>query len=141
MSSNKSLNYVFSGSYTFIAISASGIYLGSIFSWTGVCIIFLVLPLIEFLFPNFKLIRKPESNLFSEVLLYASPFVLTTLVIWSGDKYLEATLTSEKWGIILSVGSITGGLGITIAHELIHRKGAWQRALGVWNLLLVNFGH
>jgi alkane 1-monooxygenase len=47
----------------------------------------------------------------------------------------------ERWGIVLSTGVLTGSLGITIAHELVHRKDAWQRALGVWNLLLVNFGH
>ncbi len=141
MSKSKSLNYVFAYSYVLVALSAIGIYLGSIFNWIGVFIIFVIFPMVEFLFPKLKLIRTPDLNFFSDLLLFASPVALTTLVFWSGFKFLETSLISEKWGIVLSVGSITGSLGITIAHELVHRKEAWQRAPGVWNLLLVNFGH
>lgn len=35
----------------------------------------------------------------------------------------------EILGLTLSVGVVTGALGITIAHELMHRPGRWERAL------------
>jgi alkane 1-monooxygenase len=34
-----------------------------------------------------------------------------------------------------------GGIGITGAHELVHRSSRWQRGLGVALLCLVNFAH
>jgi alkane 1-monooxygenase len=40
-----------------------------------------------------------------------------------------------------STGLNSGISGIVVAHELIHRrKKAWRLA-GIWNLLLVNYGH
>jgi alkane 1-monooxygenase len=42
---------------------------------------------------------------------------------------------------IISTGINSGMEGILVAHELIHRsRWAWRWA-GVWNLLLVNYGH
>ena len=39
-----------------------------------------------------------------------------------------------------STGIITGGLGITFAHELIHKDGV-DRQLGMWMLSIVCYGH
>ena len=44
-------------------------------------------------------------------------------------------------GAALSTGFFAGQNGIVNAHELIHRKQAGFRWLGIWNLLLVNYGH
>jgi alkane 1-monooxygenase len=47
----------------------------------------------------------------------------------------------ELFGLTASVGVVTGGFGINIAHELIHRKNAWERGLGVALLNMVTYGH
>ena len=44
------------------------------------------------------------------------------------------------WGS-LSTGICSGVEGINSAHELIHRKQWYARWSGIWNLLLVNYGH
>ncbi|MCY7409866.1 MAG: alkane 1-monooxygenase, partial [Chitinophagales bacterium] len=45
------------------------------------------------------------------------------------------------WFATVSTGISSGIEGINSAHEMIHRKQrAWQLA-GIWNLLLVNYGH
>jgi alkane 1-monooxygenase len=45
------------------------------------------------------------------------------------------------WYAAMGVGINSGSSGIVCAHELIHRGARWLRALGIWNLLLVNYGH
>jgi alkane 1-monooxygenase len=47
----------------------------------------------------------------------------------------------ELTGTILSLGTMTGATGITIAHELIHRKKPLERGIGISLLLMVNYAH
>ena len=63
-----------------------------------------------------------------------------TLFLFSGIYFLssENNLLYLALGSV-SIGIITGGFGITIAHELVHRPVKWQRGLGVWALALVNY--
>ena len=42
---------------------------------------------------------------------------------------------------VVSIGAVTGGLGITIAHELSHRNSIWERRLGLLLLLQVGYAH
>jgi len=44
-------------------------------------------------------------------------------------------------GITISTGMATGVIGITFAHELIHRPGTWERALGEVLLASVSYSH
>ena len=44
-------------------------------------------------------------------------------------------------GAIMSVGSATGGIGINTAHELIHRRRAAERGIGVALLVMVSYPH
>lgn len=43
--------------------------------------------------------------------------------------------------IAVAVGFVTGPLGVTVAHELVHRKSAIERALGVALLSLALYAH
>lgn len=47
----------------------------------------------------------------------------------------------EKVGMIVSTGLFGGVFGITVAHELVHRKSALERFFGVWLLTLVSYAH
>lgn len=47
----------------------------------------------------------------------------------------------EFWGAAVSVGTVAGGIGITTAHELVHRKAAWERGLGVALLAATLYAH
>jgi alkane 1-monooxygenase len=48
---------------------------------------------------------------------------------------------AEQIGFTLSVGICTGGLGITLAHELIHKVNRWERFLGQALLMPVCYLH
>lgn len=47
----------------------------------------------------------------------------------------------ESIGLIASTGVTTGAIGITFAHELVHRPGKWERALGEILLASVCYTH
>lgn len=128
-------------SYFLLALTAWGFHLGNASVWMGIAIIFVVLPIIEFLTPRWKIKTGTLNTKVSDVWLYISPVVLTAFLIYAGQTFLNSQSTWEQWGIVLSTGTLMGAVGISIAHELVHRKETWERALGVWNLLLVNFGH
>lgn len=66
--------------------------------------------------------------------LFAFAFVYAAIGHGHLEDWEAAVLTA-------GLGLATGGIGITIAHELIHQRGWWERALG--ELLLVSnaYGH
>jgi alkane 1-monooxygenase len=86
--------------------------------------------------------QAPVSPRIADGLLLAHVFTHTATVlallygVQSG--ILEKTFI---WYAAIGVGMNSGSSGIVCAHELIHRNSRWLRALGVWNLLLVNYGH
>jgi alkane 1-monooxygenase len=141
MKVSKTTNFAFGLCYLITLMTAWGVNRGGGLEWLGVVVVFLIIPILEYTFKYWRFHSRPSVDLSSEVWLWISPLVLTIFVIFNGISYNEATFFTEKLGIALSTGTITGAFGITIAHELVHRKEAWQRALGVWNLMLVNFGH
>ncbi len=46
---------------------------------------------------------------------------------------------SAWWALVLGTGAIGGAVGITYAHELMHRTSPWERALGDVLLALVSY--
>ncbi len=52
-----------------------------------------------------------------------------------------ALSTVEAVGLAISIGFTLGAIGITVAHELIHRASPIERGLGVFLLLLVSYAH
>jgi alkane 1-monooxygenase len=66
----------------------------------------------------------------------------TALVIWALQRFTSASMTRvEELGLIMSIGTIAGGIGITYAHELIHRPGRGELLLGDVLLALVTYPH
>lgn len=64
------------------------------------------------------------------------------LVWWAVDRFATTPLTAvERIGLIASVGTVTGGIGLTYAHELIHRPGRFELGLGDVLLALVTYPH
>ncbi len=47
----------------------------------------------------------------------------------------------EGFALIVSMGIITGGIGITVAHELVHKKEAWAKQAGAVLLSTVAYTH
>lgn len=124
-----------------MAASAVGFFLGGPYVWIGFGSLFLVFPLIEFFNNKSSFDSAKYNSKWANGSLYLTPLALTICYFFVLKKALVVTDASETIGIILSAAAVLGGFGITSAHELVHRRAKWQRALGVYNLMLVNFGH
>ena len=74
--------------------------------------------------------------------LYAYVPVQIGLIAWGAAVYAGGELsTTQSLGLMISVGVVTGGQGITIAHELGHRRSAVDRLLAKLLLTTVCYGH
>ena len=47
----------------------------------------------------------------------------------------------ERLMFAIALGIVTGGIGITVAHELGHKRGAWEQAAAWWLLASVAYAH
>lgn len=131
--------------YIFALGTLGGIAAGGAWTWLGVALIFgLNLGLDEWIGD-----REIRPSFLRRVLFHSSLSELSVLISF---PFLVFFLGFSLWrmagmsggleisGAVLSVGVTMGMIGINAAHELIHRRSDWQRAEGVLNLALVNFG-
>ena len=64
------------------------------------------------------------------------------LIAWGAWQFSSADLgMAQALGLLLSIGLVSGGQGITIAHELGHRRSRADRALAQALLITVGYGH
>ena len=121
-----------------------GIELGGPWVLSGFIFSFVIHPILDIISgKNHEVLEKGSvsGTAYSFILWFYFPLQILFLY-----KVLNLTSVNEfsplaLWGIILSAGAITGGLGINIAHELVHRRARWERGIGVGLLALVNYAH
>ena len=125
--------------YFLSALTLVGVYFGGWMSGFGILIIFIAHPLLDHFLTIFFGDQKAPVENASNISLYIWP-AYQTIFLFSGIYFLSTENNSFYLALgSISIGIITGGFGITIAHELVHRPIKWQRGLGVWALALVNF--
>ena len=74
--------------------------------------------------------------------LYAYVPVHLGLIGWGAWIVAGGSLSAwQALGLIVSVGLVTGGQGITVAHELGHRRSRTDRSLARLLLVTVCYGH
>jgi alkane 1-monooxygenase len=119
----------------------SGNLLGGYWTMANIGLIFVVLVLADVLFPDNKNLAGEEETL-PDILLITSVFFHTAAVGTLLYGILSGILSGYYiWVAAVSTGLNSGMLGITAAHELVHRKEKWLQNLGIWNLFLVNYTH
>jgi alkane 1-monooxygenase len=151
----KDLKYLIA--YAIPACAIIGILLKGNWSFLTPIFAFLIVPVAETLLPQDPLNLTPaevstkESNPFFDLLLYVNlplAFGIIGYFLWSLGE-TEYSI-KELIGLTFSVGVALGSNGINVAHELGHRRKAWERFLGKMLLLPSlymhfyiehNFGH
>lgn len=151
----KDLKYLIA--YLLPVTTVVGLYLKGGLSFLTPITAFVLVPIVETLLPENETNnsedeknRKQNLRLFDWLLYLNVPFVfgILTYFLWSLNHIPYTTL--EIVGLTFSIGVALGSNGINVAHELGHRKKAWERFLG--KLLLLpslyqhfyiehNFGH
>jgi len=129
--------------FAVIMTSSLGLFLSPIWAFAPFIWVLIVVPIFDFLLPN---LNKEDNNLdekkfhnFSLVIILPGIFALIIYglikVSQNNISYLEAAALGA------AVGMSGGAIGITTAHELIHRSNKKMRAIGVMLLVLCMYGH
>lgn len=67
---------------------------------------------------------------------------LQITAIFVGVHYAATQMgTAEAVGLMVSIGVISGAVGIVFAHELIHQRNRWEAAIGELLLATVLYAH
>lgn len=132
------------GAYIIPLAVIQALYAQGFWSFNGITVAFVLVPLLEFFFKGNTQNLEPEEEeqqdnkqLF-DVLLYLNVPMLWGIII--GYFYVLSTAslaTYEIIGLTLTTGIYLGGVGINVAHELGHRK-EWFPQLMAQALLLPN---
>lgn len=134
--------------FIFPLVAWLGIMVGGWASYAVVALAFVFLPLLDGVIGNdhrnlseeeyAKLERKKSFRIMT--ILYA--FAQVALLLWGAWRMcLPQSTLIESIGIVLSVGVVTGGLGITIAHELVHKPTRIEQFCGKMLLLMTWYMH
>jgi alkane 1-monooxygenase len=121
-----------------------GIQKGGYWVLTGFIFTFFVHPILDFIFGKtahnenndvkFGFIYDILALSYFPIQLFFFHFILTHVLMSSFPIW-------ELLGISLSLGTISGAIGITLAHEFIHRRNPIERGIGISLLLMVNYAH
>lgn len=119
-----------------------GIYLQGIWSFNGIYVGFVLIPLVEFFTPGSDQNYSPEVessravSRFFDLLLYVNiPLLYGLIVYYFITLQAGGLATYEIVGITMSVGLIVGTIGINVAHELGHRVTRHEQFLSKLLLL------
>jgi alkane 1-monooxygenase len=124
-------NYKYAWSLLPAVLVITGNLLGGM--WAGLNMAFSlgVLALLEWFVPEDKSNQSDRDDWFPDSLLYAHVIMQVGCLISLG--YFVVSYQPD-WGLLLlaslSTGINTGGSGIVVAHELVHRKEAHMRFMG-----------
>lgn len=133
----------FYSAYAFFALAAVALIARGPWVWLPALVVFVGVPLLDMLLGKARRDVEADSQRGFDL---AVELWLPCEVALLGFALAEVTRrppagASEWAGILLALGIATGGGGITVAHELMHRRGKWHRALGEALMTLVLYPH
>ncbi|MBX2963934.1 MAG: alkane 1-monooxygenase [Cyclobacteriaceae bacterium] len=127
----------------------SGYYLGGYWNFITILFAFIIIPLIDQLSGlDTTNLDESEAKLVSEekyyrFVTYIWTFVQLAFVLWGCFIVVQDGFqTPLIWlAFVVSVALVTGGIGITVAHELGHKKSALERFYSKLLLMTVCYMH
>lgn len=133
--------------YFLLPLPFVGIYFGGIYTFIPFLVVFGGIPLMDYFFVDS---RNPTAE--EEKQLAQDPFFRNLVITYVPLQFLMVALgcywvtshaltSLEWWGFTLSVGLITGGVGITLSHELMHKRDKFDQLVSKFLLCLVCYGH
>jgi alkane 1-monooxygenase len=125
----------------------AGVQFGGLWTLLPVGLLLGVLPIVDWI--GGLNLRNPEQD---EPELSANPWfraitwawvpVQYVMILWAASVVASQQLTAaELVGLTLSTGIVAGTIGITFAHELVHRPGRLELALGEILLTSTSYTH
>lgn len=131
---------------TLVPLPVLGHWLGN--HWLTPLLVLVALPLADLLVGRDRSNPTPEQIAASQrdrwlyLPLRAWLPVQCALIAWGAWEFSQPrTGAWQGLGLLLSIGLVSGGQGITIAHELGHRRSRVDRWLAQALLMTVGYGH
>ena len=126
----------------FSLLPALGWHMGS--SWLSLIVAFLFIPLVDQIVGTDE--RNPDESQVARTFWYDLALFLYVplhfgLIVWGAWAASKMTELGTQLHIAVAVGVATGSLGITIAHELGHRRSGVYRFVSQLLLTGVCYGH
>jgi len=126
-----------------------GYYLGGWWNMITLGLVFIIIPLFDhWVGTSDYNVPKEKVSIISEAFFYRFVTYLWTyfqlaFLIWAFYVVTFGTLaTAYEWvGFTLGTGLVTGGIGITVAHELGHKKSKLERFYSKVLLMTVSYMH
>jgi alkane 1-monooxygenase len=127
------------------ALIVAGVHLGGVWTFLPLFAVLGVLPLMDWL-AGLNLANPDDESLSSNpwfrVVTWLWLPVQLGVIAWAIDVAASGALTwVEVTGLVVSTGLTAGTIGITFAHELIHRPGRLELALGEILLATTSYTH
>jgi alkane 1-monooxygenase len=108
-------------------------------AWLVITVVFGVIPLLDFVVgrdpanpEESSEVQALEAQGYYRLLSLATVPLLLAMLFWSGWVFVsyEAWSWLGQLGWVLSVGTVMGAIGITVAHELIHKDPQLEQRAG-----------
>ena len=110
---------------------------GWVGAWFPLFFLFVLLPTLDYLIgvdarnpPDEHTAEQLESRWLFRVLTWLCLPMYVALLIWSTAQWVQLDSIGARLGWLLSQGVIGGVLAINVAHELIHKREAFEQAIG-----------
>lgn len=147
MSLKSKLGYLLS--FTLPLWLIAGYLLGGCWNFITLFNVFILMPLLDYWVGTDPVnLTKDEATrrsdeFFYRFITYIWAYLQFILIIWGSYivVYGEINLWFEWLGFLISMALVTGGIGITVAHELGHKKSKLERFYSKMLLMTVSYMH
>lgn len=131
----------FTAAYILPALVLLGAIRGGAYAWAALVFAVVGHTVLEYGFNRLLKVSAPvyrQEPRLGNLILYAYVPIQTYVLLVALQSLGNADWPRiDQLGLALSTGTMTGGIGITAAHELVHRRSTIERDLGLWLLLQV----
>ncbi|WP_131781957.1 alkane 1-monooxygenase [Legionella gresilensis] len=124
-----------------------GYSLGGLYNFLPTFLLFTLVPFIDYLVQDYANPNDQQEQSLKKDWYFKAVtliYVPVQIIFLSIAIYIVSTHTLiwyEWLGFCLSIGALTGGIGINLAHELVHKNNTFEQFAGKVLLSMVFFGH
>lgn len=126
----------------------SGYYLGGVGMWFVHIFVFVLVPLMDYLLNKDKYnipqdeVSNRAKEWFYRLVTYSWVFVQLGVLFWAFYEVSSKTLSGLEWiALVSGTALVTGGIGITVAHELGHKSSKLEQFYAKVLLMTVCYMH
>lgn len=131
------------------ALVVAGVYLGGHGNALTLFFVFLVIPVLDYVVGlDTHNVPAQDKTVVGEafyyrLITYTWVFIQLAFLFWCAMVIAEGRIQRWHEWIYFTVGValVTGGIGITVAHELGHKKSSWEKLCSQVLLMTVGYMH